>query len=86
MLQTCLTKITLVREKDLDRAQHYFELFELSEEVCVYVCTSCLSLVKRFVHAYMCVCVCGMCACELLDLNEEVCMHTCVWSVCMLAI
>ena len=33
VLQSCLSKITLIREKDLDRARRYYELFYLNDEV-----------------------------------------------------
>lgn len=35
VLQSCLSKITLIREKDLDRARQYFEMLYLNDEVCV---------------------------------------------------
>lgn len=33
VLQSCLSKITLIREKDLDRARRYFEMLYLTHEV-----------------------------------------------------
>ena len=33
VLQSCLSKITLIREKDLDRARKYFEMLYLNQEV-----------------------------------------------------
>lgn len=33
MLQSCLSKITLIREKELDRARKYFEMLYLSFDV-----------------------------------------------------
>ena len=33
-LQSCLSKITLIREKDLDRARRYFEMLYLGFMVC----------------------------------------------------
>ena len=33
-LQECLSKIMLVREKELDTARQYFELLLLNDEVC----------------------------------------------------
>lgn len=35
-LQQTLTNITLTREIALDHARHYFELFYLTPEVCIY--------------------------------------------------
>ena len=34
-LQECLSKIMLVREKELDIARQYFELLLLNDEVCL---------------------------------------------------
>ena len=33
VLQSCLSKITLIREKDLDRARRYYEMLYLNDEV-----------------------------------------------------
>ena len=33
VLQSCLSKITLIREKDLDRARRYYEMLYLNHEV-----------------------------------------------------
>ena len=39
-LQECLSKIMLVREKDLDTARQYFELLLLNDEVCPWLPSS----------------------------------------------
>ncbi len=36
-LQSCLSKITLIREKDLDRARRYFEMLYLGFMVCATI-------------------------------------------------
>ena len=33
MLQSCLSKITLIRERELDRARKYFEMLYMSFDV-----------------------------------------------------
>ena len=38
LLQSCLSKITLIREKDLDKARLFFDMLLLSDEVCMCVC------------------------------------------------
>jgi len=52
VLQSCLSKITLIREKDLDRARQYFEMLYLNDEVCVCVCVCEHMCVSE--HTYPC--------------------------------
>ena len=45
ILQSCLSKITLIREKDLDRARRYFEMLYLGFMVWYAVfCIQCLTV------------------------------------------
>ena len=42
-MQSCLSKITSIRERDLDLAQKYFTMLYVNEEVGTYVPTSSLT-------------------------------------------
>ena len=60
-MQSCLSKITSVRERDLDLAQKYFTMLYVNEEVCLCACVC------------VCVCVCAYTSvCTVSDTHTPV--------------
>ena len=51
-MQSCLSKITSVREKDLDLAQKYFAMLYVNEEVSHMIITWCFRFPRPLINAW----------------------------------